>query len=169
MLRTIILLLLLLPASELYAQHDLAWFRKNFYKQPTTEATLQMLMVADFDKGSPEESEILAYKAVAKTMMAEYSFSPFRKISYFNSGKDELEEQIAASTTFEKVYLRLLVQLNIPKFLGYSDSIMDDINFLQQSIFLKELSNSERQWMLESLLASKNAIKYNGEIKKIFK
>jgi len=49
------------------------------------------------------------------------------KISYFNEGKNEIEQQINAHPELvELKFIRLMVQLNAPSFLGYSENIDKD-------------------------------------------
>lgn len=71
--------------------------------------------------------EMIAYRGLFKTAYAEHVFWPMTKLSYFNEGKDEIEGQIQNHPDITELYfIRLLVQLNAPSFLGYSDDIDGD-------------------------------------------
>jgi hypothetical protein len=93
-------------------------------------------------------------------MMANYVFSPFRKMSYFSKGKNLLEKSIEKQKdNIELRFLRFAVQTSIPFFLGYGSSVKQDklllintvstlkdlqlkeliISFLQQSKYLNAI------------------------------
>lgn len=105
-------------------------------------------------KGLDEnELEIInAYQAAGTCMMANYVFSPKSKLKYFKEGKGELEELILFNKDVEKVYLRLLIQLNTPKFLNYHEDIESDIDYLQEYMAKAPLELSFKKTMIESLI-----------------
>ena len=72
----------------------------------------------------------LAYKGLCETMLAEYAFLPTSKLRAFNRGKEKVETAISQSPkNCELSYIRLLVQLNAPRFLGYYDNIEQDLDY----------------------------------------
>lgn len=80
-------------------------------------------------KNIPDDSsaELICYRGLFKTAFAEHVFWPMTKLSYFNEGKNEIEQQIKAHPEIvELKFIRLMVQLNAPSFLGYSDNIDKD-------------------------------------------
>ena len=95
------------------------------------------------------EKSTLAYKqtkqpvyagflAVGEFFMAKHAFNPFKKISYFNEGKKNLEYAVKSDPkNLEIRLMRLITQEKAPKFLGYTDNIWEDRNFLT-----KEYHNS---------------------------
>lgn len=71
------------------------------------------------------------YYGIIEATLAEHSFNPIKKLSYFNNGKDRLEKAIANDNlNVELRYLRLIIQLNVPDLLGYSDDIEIDKNHI---------------------------------------
>lgn len=95
----------------------------------------------------PNSNLVLAYKGVCKTMLADYAYFPTSKLSYFNDGKAEVEKAITKQPNNPELrYLRLLVQLKAPFFLGYNSNIDGDIN-----IFVKHLPkyNLSKYWKLK--------------------
>jgi hypothetical protein len=88
------------------------------------------------------EKSTLAYKqtnrpiyagflAVGQFFMAKHVFNPFKKMSYFNEGKLNLENAVKSDPKNVEIRLmRLITQEKAPKFLGYSDNISADRNFL---------------------------------------
>ena len=82
---------------------------------------------------------IEGYVGVVETMLAEEVFWPIEKLDYFNRGKKKIERAIDKDKDDPELrYLRLLVQLNAPKFLSYDKSIESDLNF-----FINNILNSD--------------------------
>ena len=76
------------------------------------------------------------YLGVLEAMLAEHTFNPYKKLTYFNSGKKKLETAISMdSLNVELRYLRLGMQLNVPGFLGYNSSIEKDKTFIVANLF----------------------------------
>ena len=128
--------------------------RDNFHSMELNEKNVEN-MINSINNNT--EHELLAYRGVCKTMMAKYVFWPASKIEYFNDGKEDIENAIQNNPeNIEIRYLRLLIQLNTPNFLGYNDNIDDDA-----TVFLDQIqdSNYELQWkikFIDSILSSKN-------------
>ena len=79
------------------------------------------------------------YRASAIMQKAQYSFWPNQKFSYFSKGKNALETFIQKHpNNVEGRYVRLLVQSELPGFLGYKDNIMADAEFI-----ISQVGNSE--------------------------
>ncbi len=73
------------------------------------------------------EPTVLAYAAGAEMASAQYKFSPFAKLSAFNSGKAKLESIVMANLENVEVrFIRLSIQLKCPAFLGYNKSVKPD-------------------------------------------
>ena len=102
------------------------------YHKITDEATLDKFI----EMGeSSEDSLTIPYLASAYMQKAEYVFSPFSKLKYFNQGKKMLETFIEQHPScIDARYVRFLVQTNVPGFLGYSDDIIKDKDFVQKNI-----------------------------------
>ena len=119
-----------------------------------------------FDKVDSEEDldDILEYQTKMKgtiseayfgsviVMKAQYPFSPIKKIKYYSEGTKFIEKSISTKKVIENTYLRLLIQLNTPRFLGYYQNIQEDITFIEQHIDTCTLSNKWRITLLEQIM-----------------
>ncbi|UBM58894.1 hypothetical protein LAG90_19025 [Marinilongibacter aquaticus] len=75
------------------------------------------------------------YKSVATMRKAEYVLSPLKKFEYFKLGKEAIEAFLKANPEDVEVrYLRLMVQNNLPKFLGYSSQMEEDRLFVTRNL-----------------------------------
>ena len=84
---------------------------------------------------------INGYYGVVEATLAEHSFNPLKKMSYFNNGKDRLEKAIVDDNlNVELRYLRLIIQLNVPSFLGYSSNIGMDKEHILRLIKIQKVS-----------------------------
>lgn len=98
-----------------------------------------------------------AYLGYCETIMAQYYFFPTSKWKTFDSGRKKIEMAIQKNNTdVELRYIRLMVQLNAPSFLGYDDNIKSDMTY-----FNKELVNSNillkwKKVFVKNLLKSSN-------------
>ena len=75
----------------------------------------------------------LGYKAASFMLLAKHAWNPYSKYSYFNQGKDLLEQAIIQSPhDVELRFLRFCIQSNSPSFLSYSSQIKEDLNFIKR-------------------------------------
>ena len=105
----------------------------------------------------PSSNLVLAYRGISKTMISDHVFLPTTKLGYFNDGKADLENAIKTEPNNPELrYLRLLVQLNSPFFLGYSSNISSDVTIFVNN--LKDFNISE-YWkikFIDNLLGTTN-------------
>lgn len=117
------------------------------------EADIEKILSFQVQENQAEEvSTIMAYKAAGECMMAEYVFSPLSKLKYFNAGKKKLEALITEGKQVENIYLRLLIQLNVPKILNYNDQVTRDIDFLEERLPSSSIDPDYKRVMMENLL-----------------
>lgn len=110
--------------------------RTDFHSKKITETYLDTLQTNTQWNLNPL---IEGYLGVMETMLAEEVFWPLEKLDYFNRGKKKIERAIDKDKDDPELrYLRLLVQLNAPKFLSYDESIESDFNF-----FINNILNSD--------------------------
>lgn len=86
----------------------------------------------------------MGYQGLANCVSANYAFWPSTKWSFFKTGKAKIEFAIKQNSTNPELrYIRLMVQLNAPDLVGYSDEVTSDMNF-----FIQHLSNYsiDRKW-----------------------
>lgn len=91
----------------------------------------------------------LAYLGAYQTIWANHVINPISKLSTFNKGKKNIENAfLLDQNNIEIRLIRYSIQNNAPKFLGYSNELIRDKNFIERnyqdvkSIELKELINS---------------------------
>ena len=96
---------------------------------------------------------IKAYQAAGICMMANYVNSPVSKLKYFNKGKNNLEELIEEGKEVENVYLRLLLQLNVPGMLSYNKNIEEDVAFLDSTLAKSSIDVFYKKLMIENLVS----------------
>lgn len=71
------------------------------------------------------------YKGALTMVKAKYSFSPFKKYTAFKKGKSMVEKAfVSDSNNVEIRFVRFTLQTNLPAFLGYSDNINTDKQFI---------------------------------------
>jgi len=60
---------------------------------------------------------------------------------------------IEESKDVEKVYLRLLIQLNVPKILNYHKNIEGDIQYLHDHMAKAQIEDAFKYMMIENLIS----------------
>jgi len=149
----ILILSLISLVSTLQESNALREFRAEFQKIESEE-DIDKILNYKLDEVSQQEQEVIrAYQAAGTSMMAKYVFSPMSKLRFFNKGKTELEGLIDSSKDVEKVYLRLLIQLNVPRTLNYYKNIEGDIGYLQEHMAAAQIEASFKSLMIENLLS----------------
>ncbi|MFM7023168.1 MAG: hypothetical protein ACKOXB_09335 [Flavobacteriales bacterium] len=150
-----LLIILLISTSTLKAVNYVE-IRTLFAASPNSETTANSLLEKTKNSGSSSPVE-LGYHGGALMAMANHCYLPTSKLSYFNSGKKELEKAIAASPkNAELRFIRFSIQCNVPAFLGYSSNIAADktilINYLKsaQSASDADLKARIKNFLLQS-------------------
>ena len=83
------------------------------------------------NQGFPNTGLTKAYKGLSWAMMAEHSFLPHTKYNRFTTGRNMVEEAIKDDPlNAELRYVRLMIQLNAPAFLGYNSNVEEDMELL---------------------------------------
>lgn len=163
MIKQIIIVALLLVNLMSNAQENTALETVRLeFQGIKNEADIEKLLT--FENKEAEETElhtIKAYQAAGTCMMANYETSPISKLKYFNDGKKNLEELIRKGKEVETVYLRLLLQLNVPRILNYYKNIHEDMAFLDASLAKAPINLPYKRIMIENLVgvAKKKEVK----------
>ena len=104
---------------------------RGLYKKAVIDEKANETMLSILSSVDEKSPLLLGYKASGTMMMANYVINPLSKLSYFNRGKRMLESAIAADTkSLELRFLRFMVQVNSPSFLGYVNSIESDKRYI---------------------------------------
>lgn len=144
-------------AQETVSIHEL----RKVFQQIQSEEDIEKIIELPIDSNDPNGLDARAYQAASTCMMAEYVFSPIKKLKYFNHGKTFLENLIEEQKSAENVYLRLLIQLNIPRILNYHKNIEEDIAFLEAELPKAKIDIDYKHTMIRNLvtLADKDEVK----------
>ena len=127
----------------------------------TVEQEVRALMIWPNDRENPDFLTIEAYKAVATCMMAEYNWSPIRKLGYFREGTRALDSLIEQDRNVESVYLRLLIQLKAPDILNYNRHMEEDLAFYRENLPNAGIGEDYKEFMvlnLNKLLADREKL-----------
>ena len=102
-------------------------FETNFTRGPWGEDELKAIIKSASTKGDLVSK---AYGGLCKTMLAKHKTLPNKKWQTFKEGRDIIESCIRTKpNSAELRYIRLLVQLNAPSFLGYNSQVSEDLKF----------------------------------------
>ncbi len=148
--------------SNAVAQESFSLDRlRQHFQEIDSENDIEQIIGMTIDTDDPNWSTAKAYQAASTCMMAEYVFSPIKKLKYFNQGKTALEQLINEQKTAENVYLRLLIQLNIPRLLNYYKNIDEDIAYLEAELPTAKIDVDYKYTMIRNLvtLADKDELK----------
>lgn len=103
---------------------------------------------------SSGKSELLAYKGAISTVKAKFAKKKSEKKDFFKAGVSLIESAVKADpSNIEIRYIRMSVQENSPKFLGYHKNIEADKGFIlghYSNISSKELKGIIKEFVLKS-------------------
>lgn len=84
---------------------------------------------------NPDPS-VVGYVLSVSMKQAEYELNPFKKLKIFQTNKSKLDFMIAENPRNPHLrYVRLLLQESLPIFLGYTNHIVEDKNFLKRTMY----------------------------------
>ncbi len=150
----IMFLMLFLPQKNTNAV-SIFETRMLFQKSATEEVSCKKMMTILNPYNETNNILLGGYYGCAKMMMAKYAINPINKLAYFSQGKKILERCIAIEKeNIELRFLRLTIQCNAPKFLGYHTSIKEDKLFLTNSI--TTIKDQQLKQMISLYLATSN-------------
>lgn len=139
-----------------FAGEDISHFRKSFEGIKDYETAEAFLDTEISESNYRSAVTINSYKAVCNMMMAQYVYNPFSKYSWFNKGKKLLEQTIVLDKNVENIYLRLIVQLNVPSFLSYTTEIESDTKFILENLEGSSIPEKTKQYILKNLLGTED-------------
>lgn len=149
--------LLLFQCGSLLAQNSPQNIRSRF-ENASSEEDFKWIIQAEIKTSNPEEQNIVnSYKAVSQSAMAQYVFSPYTKFKYFFTGRDQLESCISVQKNLENIFLRLVVQLSIPQFLGYSENIKEDLFYVKQNITQADVPLETKRFIVNTIINTENS------------
>ncbi|ASW75620.1 hypothetical protein IQ37_13480 [Chryseobacterium piperi] len=125
------LILSLIPAFMLFFQtSDLEALRNSYAKANQSNANTQAFITIA-EKQSASDPVTVGYKAAAQIMEAKVTTEKGKRKTFVKTGATSLENVIKNNpNTIELRVIRLSVQENIPKIVGYHSSLKDDKTFI---------------------------------------
>lgn len=94
----------------------------------------------------------IPYKIAAAMQQALYTSNPFKKLKYFNQGRQELDAFIAMHPqNIEAYYVRFLVQTEAPVFLGYRQDIEHDSIYIMEHLDAASLPKNYKGQILQTM------------------
>lgn len=77
----------------------------------------------------------LGYLGATKALKAKFVWNPLSKLYHIQQASKNLEQALKSdSTNLEVRFLRFSIEYNIPSFLGYSNHIQDDLDFIAKNL-----------------------------------
>ncbi|SRX52954.1 hypothetical protein [Aequorivita sp. CIP111184] len=140
---------------------------RSEYPKAVESSEIATKFYGDFAKVNTSSKPVLvAYKGAVSTLKAKFAKSRSDKKEFFKEGISIIESAIVAEpSNIEIHYLRMSVQENSPRFLGYHKNIEEDKQFLLKyyvSTSPKELKEVIKNFILQSEnfdIAEKQSIK----------
>ncbi|MBB4808052.1 hypothetical protein HNP38_003392 [Chryseobacterium defluvii] len=128
------LLLSLLTGLCLFFQSADIEALRNSYAKANQSVTNTQSFIDLTEKQSSSDAVTSAYKAAAKIMEARITKEKGKRKSFVKSGATSLENIIKSNPNNAELRLiRLSVQENLPKIVGYHSSMKDDKTFILNS------------------------------------
>lgn len=151
------ILVILIPFYAVADEWNMITIRDLYAKASTSKTDSEKLKTTLEAIKTPNEC-IKGYIAVSNMIEANYVYSPYTKLSYFNKGKALLDQAIKNDNqNIELRYLRLCVQTNAPSFLGYNKQIETDKAFIilkYSALTDLDLKKRIREYMIQSSICT---------------
>lgn len=113
-----------------FFQSDLESLRNSYSKANSSNENAKNF-IALADKKSSNDPVISAYKSASKILEAKVTTEKNKRKSFVKSGATTLESLIASNpNNAELRVIRMSVQENIPKIVGYNKNLKEDKTFL---------------------------------------
>ncbi|WP_461452657.1 hypothetical protein [Mucilaginibacter sp.] len=115
----------------------------------------QLMLNVNVNNANPV---LICYKGASELIDAKYTINPITKFDDFNKGKALINKAISRDTlNLEMRFIRYSIQSNLPGFLGYSDNLENDKNFLLINIL--NIKDQQLKEMILNYLSGKVATK----------
>lgn len=148
--------------TMIYALIGLLWFpsseleqlRQEYLLAATDKEEVQKLTATCQEKANQNGPTSQGYCIMIHFLEAKHAINPYKKLTEFNKGKTALDSLISKhQTNIELRYLRLSMQDRVPGFLGYSDQIVTDENFITSNI--QSISDSSTYELIYNYLQNR--------------
>lgn len=126
---------------------------RNAYAKANSSAEATKNFIALAEKKSSADAAVAGYKAAAKIMEAKLTKDANRRKVFIKTGATQLETLVKGNPNLAELrVIRLSVQENIPKIVGYSKNMKEDKTFLLSSFHKQNaaLKNYIKRFALQS-------------------
>lgn len=151
---------MILFVSGVVNSQDLKEIRVQYPTAVKSSDETSQLAALLLNKNISNSPVLMAYKGAVLTLKAKYSKSKQEKKDNFREGVSIIENAIKAdSLNIEIRYIRLTIQENSPKFLGYHKNIEEDKMFIKDNYTNqneKELKPILKDYVLKSGVFDEN-------------
>lgn len=142
----VLFLIFYLPFQSLAGDKDLLKVRDLYYRASANKDDAETFY--NYLSGKPDITNhlLLGYQGMSYMIKANYTWNPYNKLSFFNKGKNLLDNAIGSDiSNVELRFLRYCTQTNAPSFLGYSGEIKKDKEIILKGYdFLKDTDLKNR-------------------------
>jgi hypothetical protein len=147
-----LIIMSLLVSHKAFSEDVISNCRDYYYGVCLNEISIKEFdSYLELHKDSDDES-INGYQSIIWFLWADYYVNPFKKWRCFSQGVKELEQLIDSHTdNAELRFLRLTIQDNIPRFLGYHENREEDKAFIHK--YLSEITDKDLQERIISYLS----------------
>ncbi len=133
MMKLVMLSSILLLFSFKTKDVDLDYVRKH-YVIAVADKNICETLISKLNKNRASNVH-LAYLGGLQTIWANHTFNPLTKLSTFKRGKANIDKAIVnEKDNIEIRFVRLSVQKNCPRFLGYYKNIQEDESYLNKHV-----------------------------------
>jgi len=130
-----IIIMCLLISHSIYSNETAINFRDYYYGVCLDETSIQ-----EFDTylslyKDSKDPTVNGYQSVIWFLWADYYVNPLKKWKYYSKGVIKLDQLIESyPDNLELRFLRLTIQENVPKFLGYNKNLKEDKEFIYKNL-----------------------------------
>ena len=145
----ILSMVLLMSMNTSTYKMDIEYIRAN-YTHAISDRHLCEMMINDLEQNKSNHLQ-LAYLGALQTIWANHTDNPLKKLKTFKKGRLNIEKAAINDLDNPEIrFLRYSVQKNAPGFLGYSQNIKEDRNFLKLNV--ENVSSMTLKRMIQDIL-----------------
>lgn len=149
----VLFFLLLFPVAP---DSELLGIRAQFH-EAIKEEKIAIQLEARLHVISDKTNLQQGYEGATQLLLAKYAFLPNQKYQLFSKGKLKLENAINKDRINpELIYLRYIIQMNCPSFLGYNNALREDRNYLIRAV--KSIEDKDLQKRILVFLLSNSKL-----------
>jgi hypothetical protein len=157
MKRASIIIMGLLISHSIYSNETTINFRNYYYGVCLDETPIQEFNTYLALYKDSKDATVKGYQSVIWFLWADFYLNPIKKWKCFNIGKEKLDQLIESHADNPELrFLRLTIQDNVPKFLGYNGDIKEDKEFIHNNlskILDKDLQERIRYYLCYNSMA----------------